>query len=759
MGFTFSDKRTSILIDEQVPKFLHDYGPKFIKFIEKYYEWMETSKLEISIEYLNDDVEDFDVDLANLVENSKPKIKGLHTNTLSKILSIQKVDRNNYIFNVKHYNSDFEQDFNIVDPTNTNLTLTKKHSVRNELTKGYSVDEVLIFLNDPFSELTKRNEIGDKLLNIKVKSFTQNPVMASKNSWNFSDIDLTINSHVDLFMEEFMQAYPLTFPNFEGSLDINDKVGRNYTIEDFKKFLVKHSREFYQSKGTENSFRYLFRTIYNKEIEIYYPEDDILRASDNNYYQPKIIKILPENNFTGDIKSKYIYGESSGSYAVVEDYRFERNNNKDVVEIELNFSTINGLFEIGENLRFLDDNNNFKNIGTCLSLLNRVDVLESSTEKFKVGDRIIIDRNLKRVQNHEIIGDLEENYIILEVEKNESGKLYDFEILNSGKGYSLGDKIEIENDGKYLKSIPHRFLKSYVSDVCVRGSIKKIKVVCEGNGYIDIPEIISIGGREYQEGEEHNASIRIVSKDVGKPKSIKVINSGINFSNKDVKIDLNGDGNFDLELKFSSCYESAGKFLNNKGYLSDTKVLQDSFYYQKFSYVIKSDISPRDYKDILKRLVHPAGTKFFGEYYITSKVDAGVKLNYEKLSEVELNERNYIGRYSNVVLDEWSLYENFDNVEIRQNDLIPTLIEKEDDYRFLKLNGTVSLNQNSNVIVGAGTDFLTSIVSGDFIMIQNQGFEVISVVNDLEMILNQKSNETLTSENVLVRISQIDTAG
>ena len=69
------------------------------------------------------------------------------------------------------------------------------------------------------------------------------------------------------------------------------------------------------------------------------------------------------------------------------------------------------------------------------------------------------------------------------------------------------------------------------------------------------------------------------------------------------------------------------------------------------------------------------------------------------------------------------------------------------------------IRDSSNTVVGIGTDFLTSIASGDFIMIKDQGFEVVSVSNDLEMTLNQQSNETLTSENVLIRTSQIDTAG
>ena len=101
--------------------------------------------------------------------------------------------------------------------------------------------------------------------------------MSLKNTWNSNDIDKTLNSLVDNYMREYLKPYPLTFPNENGISDINDKIVRNYTVEDFKRFLVKQPREFYQSKGTEDSFRYLFRTVYNKEIDMYYPGQDVLK--------------------------------------------------------------------------------------------------------------------------------------------------------------------------------------------------------------------------------------------------------------------------------------------------------------------------------------------------------------------------------------------------------------------------------------------------------------------------------------------------
>jgi len=56
-----------------------------------------------------------------------------------------------------------------------------------------------------------------------------------------------------------------------------------------------------------------------------------------------------------------------------------------------------------------------------------------------------------------------------------------------------------------------------------------------------------------------------------------------------------------------------GLFITNNGFLSDKKFLQDSYYWQKFSYVLKTGKNIADWKNAFTRLIHPAGFKFFGE--------------------------------------------------------------------------------------------------------------------------------------------------
>ena len=62
-----------------------------------------------------------------------------------------------------------------------------------------------------------------------------------------------------------------------------------------------------------------------------------------------------------------------------------------------------------------------------------------------------------------------------------------------------------------------------------------------------------------------------------------------------------------------------GKYLNDEGFLSSKQKLQDSEFYQRFSYVIKAGRNISQWKDIYNKLVHPAGFKYFGEILVVIK--------------------------------------------------------------------------------------------------------------------------------------------
>ena len=63
----------------------------------------------------------------------------------------------------------------------------------------------------------------------------------------------------------------------------------------------------------------------------------------------------------------------------------------------------------------------------------------------------------------------------------------------------------------------------------------------------------------------------------------------------------------------------AKRYLNNDGFLSDRKYIQDSYYYQDFSYVIKTGQTIESWRDTVKKLLHPSGFAFFGQINIISQ--------------------------------------------------------------------------------------------------------------------------------------------
>ncbi len=60
----------------------------------------------------------------------------------------------------------------------------------------------------------------------------------------------------------------------------------------------------------------------------------------------------------------------------------------------------------------------------------------------------------------------------------------------------------------------------------------------------------------------------------------------------------------------------SGLYTTADGFASDKKFIQDSFFYQKFSYVLKTGKNITDWKSAFTRLIHPAGFMFFGEILI-----------------------------------------------------------------------------------------------------------------------------------------------
>jgi hypothetical protein len=71
----------------------------------------------------------------------------------------------------------------------------------------------------------------------------------------------------------------------------------------------------------------------------------------------------------------------------------------------------------------------------------------------------------------------------------------------------------------------------------------------------------------------------------------------------------------------------SGRFISEDGFVSSfAKRIQDNYYYQKFSYLVKAAESIVTWRSAVKKAVHPAGFAVFGEINIVSLLDGKMKI-------------------------------------------------------------------------------------------------------------------------------------
>ena len=81
-----------------------------------------------------------------------------------------------------------------------------------------------------------------------------------------------------------------------------------------------------------------------------------------------------------------------------------------------------------------------------------------------------------------------------------------------------------------------------------------------------------------------------------------------------------------ININLGALVKYPGFFESNNGFVSDSIYIQDSKYYQAFSYVIKIDERLSSYKSAVKTMLHPSGMALFGEFQITNNYDLSLQL-------------------------------------------------------------------------------------------------------------------------------------
>lgn len=343
------------------------------------------------------------------------------------------------------------------------------------------------------------------------------------------DIETTLDEFVESFEDRFMKNVPRVF---DADTDGN--------VLDRKKLLTR-MKDFYAVKGTEKSFEFFFHAFYNSICEFYYPRTDLLEVSGGNWIEKKSIRLTSDNgtsnfNMNGKVVTR-----------LADDGVFEAAT-ASVVDVVQYFS--------------------FPYTVTELFLTNiQGDFTAGNLAKVTLDDGTTLTETI-------------------------FGLIKDFEIVNGGLGYKIGDKVVITNEGSGIGAA------ASVSRVDDKGKILDIAIEDHGINYT----------------EESTFVIRSES----------------------------GNGNAVGNIVLSGLAEKDGFFFDDGGKPSSRKKIQDGDYYQRFSYVLKTNLSLKKYVTALKALIHPAGYKVFGDVLLTKKLTSDLPFH----SQTKIEEVSMIGNYT-----------------------------------------------------------------------------------------------------------------
>lgn len=209
------------------------------------------------------------------------------------------------------------------------------------------------------------------------------PVYEVKNFLDNHNIDLSRESLLTYFRTKILPSFP------EQSELSTERI-------------IKSARDFYSKKGTPDSFKYLFRVLYDQELEVYFPKLQILRASDGKWVLPQAfrLKSSPANQSVNLnlLKNQKATGSISRATCIIERaYKtIDIATNNEIYEVYV--SSITRAFANGETLEipYVDENGVAQVFTeTIIGSLSNIKINPRRRgRRYQTGDPVIISGGL-----------------------------------------------------------------------------------------------------------------------------------------------------------------------------------------------------------------------------------------------------------------------------------------------------------------------------------------------------------------------------
>jgi hypothetical protein len=308
-------KRVKIdsLLESQIPEFLSEDSPLFVEFLRQYYKSLENQSGAI--------------DLAV---------------NLKKYKSIEK--------------------FNSIDLTKSTIltsdVLAFDDIILVESTIGWPDSYGLLKIDDEIITYTSKTSTS---FNGCIRGFSGIDAIESLGKSEFLNFSETETSEHEnqsvvlnlsnLFLVTFFEKFKNEFfPGFE-----NRDFSEGLSIEN----ILTSAKDFYISKGTDSSYKLLFKILYGTDIEILKPQDYTLVPSSNSFFSTK--NILVEKISGGDpssIRGNFLYQNISGVGTVsasIFNVEYRPIGEKSFYEISLDSTSLSGNFEVSGKTKVLED--------------------------------------------------------------------------------------------------------------------------------------------------------------------------------------------------------------------------------------------------------------------------------------------------------------------------------------------------------------------------------------------------------------------
>jgi hypothetical protein len=387
------------------------------------------------------------------------------------------------------------------------------------------------------------------------------------------DIDKTL----DQFIVEFKKELAHNLPQITGD----------------ERFLLTHIKDQYLSKGSEASYKLLFRLLFGKKVELSYPGTQMLRASDGRWNQE--ISVFAKVDF-GDPTS--IVGKLVDIQTATRLIRVLVDRKEDLV------GEVDRIVALGGNIYefFLDKK--FFGILKPTDKIKYKDTFQATilpaTQTPKVTQP---GKNFRVGQVFEVKSGSGTGALLKVTAVDDNNGIKYAEFIKFGIGYTAGFAVNILSSNTVNSS--QLLLASASSSRSGDNlTIGDRTLGFDEQGYVNLGDFVTY---DYVDGTYAGSIIREFS---------------LSFRNAQTA----SDDPAIIEVDLGALVKYPGYFTSNAGFLDDSIFIQDSKYYQAFSYVIRIDERLDSYKSAVKTMLHPAGMALFGEYNITNAIDLSITL-------------------------------------------------------------------------------------------------------------------------------------